>query len=88
MKLRITTLLLVLTAVSCQQTTHNEKEISALKNQADSITTVSQNVLLQNVAAAIQKDGTEYAVNFCHVKAIPITDSLSKEVRIDRKSVV
>lgn len=82
MKLRITTLLLVLTIVSCQQTTHNEKEISALKNDADSIATVSQNVLLQNVAAAIQKGGTEYAVDFCHVKAIPITDSLSKEVRM------
>ena len=82
MKLRISTLLLVLTIVSCQQTTHNEKEISALKNQADSIATVSQNVLLQNVAAAIQKGGTEYAVDFCHVKAMPITDSLSKEVRM------
>lgn len=72
----------MLTAVSCQQTAHNEKEISALKNQADSIATVSQNVLLQNVAAAIQKGGTEYAVDFCNVRAIPITDSLSKEVRV------
>ncbi len=72
----------MLTEVSCQQTTHNEKEISALKNQADSIATVSQNVLLQNVAAAIQKGGTEYAVDFCHVKAIPITDSLSNELRV------
>lgn len=73
---------MVLTAVSCQQTTHNEKEISALKNDADSIATVSQNVLLQNVAAAIQKGGTEYAVDFCQVEAIPITDSLSKEVQM------
>ena len=82
MNFRILTLLLGLTVVSCQQITHNENEIYAPKNQADSIATVSQNVLLKNVAAAIQKGGTEYAVDFCHVKAIPITDSLSKEVRM------
>ncbi len=82
MNFKILTLLLGVTATSCQQTTHNEREIADLKNQADSIATVSQMVLLQNVATAIQKGGTEYAVDFCHVKAIPITDSLSKEVRV------
>lgn len=82
MNLRIATLLLAFIAVSCKHATKNEKQISALKNQADSIATVSQMILLQNVATAIQKGGTEYAVDFCHVKAIPITDSLSKEVRM------
>lgn len=53
---KILTLLLGLTVISCQQTTHNEREISDLKNQADSIATVSQMILLQNVAGAIQKE--------------------------------
>lgn len=82
MNLRIATLLLPFIVASCKQATQNEKQISALKRQADSIATVSQMILLQNVATAIQKGGTEYAVDFCHVKAIPITDSLSKEVRM------
>src|SRR5690606_38230998 len=80
--MRIATLLLPFIVASCKQATQNEKQISALKRQADSIATVSQMILLQNVATAIQKGGTEYAVDFCHVKAIPITDSLSKEVRM------
>lgn len=82
MNLRILTLLLLLTVVSCQQNTPRDKDISILKDKADSITTLSQNVLLQNVAGAIQKGGTEYAVDFCQVEAIPITDSLSKEVQM------
>lgn len=82
MNLRILTLLLLLTVVSCQQNTPRDKDISILKDKADSIATLSQNVLLQNVAGAIQKGGTEYAVDFCQVEAIPITDSLSKEVQM------
>lgn len=81
-KLRITTLLLVLTAVSCQQTTHNEKEISALKNDADSIATVSQMILLQNVAGAIQKGGIDYAVEFCNIQAMPLTDSIAEGLNV------
>lgn len=82
MNLRILTLLLLVTVVSCQQNTPRDKDISILKDKADSIATLSQNVLLQNVAGAIQKGGTEYAVDFCQVEAIPITDSLSKEVKM------
>ncbi len=80
--LRILTLLLLLTVVSCQRNTPRNKDISILKDKADSIATLSQNVLLQNVAGTIQKGGTEYAVDFCQVEAIPITDSLSKEVQM------
>lgn len=82
MNLRILTLLLLVTVVSCQQNTPRDKDISILKDKADSIATLSQNVLLQNVANAIQKGGTEYAVDFCNVEAIPITDSLSKDVQM------
>ena len=76
------TLLLGLTATSCQQTTHNEREIADLKNQADSIATLSQNVLLQNVAGAIQKGGIDYAVEFCNIQAIPLTDSITEDLNV------
>lgn len=57
--LRIATLLLTFIVVSCKHATKNEKEISFLKKQADSIATVSQMILLQNVAGAIQKGGID-----------------------------
>lgn len=82
LNLRILTLLLLVAVVSCQQNIPRDKDVSILKDKADSIATLSQNVLLQNVAGAIQKGGTEYAVDFCQVEAIPITDSLSKEVQM------
>ena len=82
LNLRILTLIFLITLVSCQQNTPCDKDISILKDKADSIATLSQNVLLQNVVGAIQKGGTEYAVDFCQVEAIPITDSLSKEVQM------
>ena len=80
--LRIATLLLAFIAVSCKHATKNEKEISALKNQADSIATVSQMILLQNVAGAIQKGGIDYAVEFCNIQAMPLTDSIAEGLNV------
>ena len=77
--LRVIPLLITLIIVSCNQNGLSEKETLALRNKADSIADSSQKVLLQNVAAAIQRGGTEYAVDFCHISALPITDSLAKE---------
>ena len=50
-----------------------------LKADYDTIATSSQKALMMNVAGAIKKGGTEYAVEFCNEKAMPITDSLSKQ---------
>lgn len=82
MNFKILTLLLGLTVISCQQTTHNEREISDLKNQADSIATVSQMILLQNVAGAIQKGGIDYAIEFCNIQAMPLTDSIADHLKV------
>ncbi|MCC6288679.1 MAG: DUF3365 domain-containing protein [Chitinophagaceae bacterium] len=60
---------------------NGQKDISAEEKASmmllgDSISTAMQNVLLQNVSAAIQKGGTDYAVEFCNIKAMPLTDSV------------
>ena len=56
----------------------SDEEKTAYLKSGDSITTEMQAVLLQNVSAAIQKGGTEYAVDFCNLEAMTLTDSISK----------
>lgn len=80
--MRIATLLLPFIVASCKQATQNEKQISALKRQADSIATVSQMILLQNVAGAIQKGGIDYAIEFCNIQAMPLTDSIADHLKV------
>jgi len=57
-------------------------ELAELKTEMDSIATVSQKELLKNVSAAIREGGTAYAVGFCNIMAIPITDSISEAHRV------
>jgi hypothetical protein len=44
--------------------------------------------VLQNVSGAIQKGGTDYAVEFCNIQAMPLTDSIAnnRKVYIQRLS--
>lgn len=42
------------------------------------ITSRSQAVLLTNVSSAMEKGGTEFAVEFCHLEALALVDSLSQ----------
>lgn len=62
------------------------EDLSVYKAELDSVATISQNTLLKNVGAAIENGGTENAVGFCNVMAMPFTDSLSSNngVRISR----
>lgn len=46
-------------------------------SKGDSIANQAQNILLNNVAKAIATGGTDYAVDFCNVNAMPLTDSAS-----------
>lgn len=46
-------------------------------NKGDSIATVAQGTLLLNVMEAVKAGGIVNAVDFCSVKAMPLTDSLS-----------
>ena len=48
----------------------------------DSLSLQAQQVLVRNLLGAIQKGGSDYAVDFCSERAIPLTDSLSKKYRV------
>ena len=61
----------------------SEEEIASFMILGDSIATEAQTVLMQNVAAAIQKSGTEYAVEFCNSRAMPLTDSIADHLDVD-----
>lgn len=76
--------------ISCSQPKQETESVEVthtvdgiqLKANYDTIATLSQKALLMNVAGALKKGGTEYAVEFCNDKAMPITDSLSKQYQV------
>lgn len=59
-----------------------EEDKTALMLLGDSISTEMQDVLLQNVAGAIQKGGTDYAVDFCNINAMTLTDSIADNLNV------
>lgn len=59
----------------------NDKKTS-LMVLGDSISAQAQHALLQNVAEAIQKGGTDYAVTFCNIRAVPLTDSIAASFNV------
>ena len=70
-------------SVACGQSNNHEQvaENNAKKQLAlgDSISNAMQNVLLQNVGAAIKKGGTDHAVDYCSFQAMSITDSIAQK---------
>ncbi len=77
--------------VGCKEkktATISETEMASLSQLGDSIATEMQNTLLKNVSNAIEKGGTDYAVEYCNLKALPLTDSISQkhQVKIQRLS--
>lgn len=58
------------------------QELETTKALGDSIATETQNVLLQNVAKAIQTGGTAHAITFCNEKALPLTDSIATAMNV------
>lgn len=46
------------------------------------LATATKQVLGKNLLNAINTKGTEHAVDFCNIKALPLTDSMSKELSI------
>lgn len=66
---------------SCKEKIKKEERTDvdekALTKLADSIAMHAQKTLLYNVAKAIKKGGTEYAVDFCNTNAISLTDSIA-----------
>jgi len=81
----------LLLTVSCQDSGFkpvSKEERTSLQQLGDSISSEMQAVLLKNVGEAIQHGGTEFAVEFCNLKAMPLTDSISEkhQVKIQRLS--
>ncbi|HLT93250.1 MAG TPA: DUF3365 domain-containing protein [Membranihabitans sp.] len=76
--------------IACSQKSSelSDEEMDTYIQRGDSIALNTQAVLMQNVAKAIQQGGTEYAVEFCNTRALPLTDSVAghMNVRIQRLS--
>lgn len=64
-----------------------EEEITLYMKSGDEISDEMQKVLLQNVSQAVEKGGTDYAVEFCNVQAMPLTDSISKQHGVEIQRV-
>jgi hypothetical protein len=68
-------------------------EVKATESETDytaigkKIATEAQSALAKNLAEAINKGGTEYAVEFCNSHANPITDSMSIVLKAGIKRV-
>jgi len=60
----------------------SETEKEMLMYRGDSITIEMQGVLLEQVSAAMKKGGADYAVDFCNVQAMPLTDSMSAQMNV------
>ncbi len=80
-----TVLLLTLAYISCVNTptpvlSTDPQEFMSL---GGSITTQVQAVLLNNVSEAMGKGGPAYAIDYCNLNAMPLTDSMSKAFHVE-----
>lgn len=67
--------------------TINDSLQKVLLDKGTKITNLAGKSLKKSLQNAIQKDGLEYAIDFCNVKAIPITDSVSQLESVQIKRV-
>lgn len=79
---------LVVISISCNSKIDSTTYSQIIK-KGNEISNLSQGTLLSNVGKAIQKNGPEYAVEFCNLKASSIIDSLNLvgNCKISRVSV-
>lgn len=65
---------------------NEHKGITELQQQirvtGDSISSIAQSAFMQQVMQAMQQGGTEYAIDFCNLKATSVADSLSKAHKV------
>lgn len=73
---------------SCKNNPKTSLSQEELLTLGDHISSEAQNILMKNVAEAIQEGGTKYAVDFCNLQAIPLTLETAEkhEVSIQRLS--
>lgn len=79
-KARINFLLVYMFVSACNNSTSPKAIIDehVYLSKGDSIATAAQQTLLSNVTQAIKTDGIASAVDYCNIKAMPLTDSLSQ----------
>ena len=79
--LNILSVILFFGITSCNQPT-SKVNIEELKQHGDSLTNIAQKTLMGTLLAAIEQEGHEYALDFCNVRAMPTTDSLSNAMKV------
>lgn len=84
MKTPIIAISLFLLFISCEdETNQSQKTEKAIQEDyhvlGDSIAANAQSVLLSHVASALNKGGVLYAIDYCNLNAIHLTDSLSEK---------
>lgn len=72
---------------SKSQETLSKDDLSAYKQKGGDFVEASQKVLASNLVGAIQEKGTDGALEFCNIQAIPLTDSMSVELQAHIKRV-
>lgn len=56
---------------------YSAEELAIYREDGLQLALATKKVLGQNLQAAIKAEGTEHALDFCNVQAIPLTDSVS-----------
>lgn len=64
-----------------------EIDLEHWKNKGQDYALNAQQALGKNLKAALQKGGPVYALDFCNIQAIPITDSAAQEMNVSLKRV-
>ena len=70
---------------SCNNNQNKEEPINSSKNYlaiGDSLSMISQQTLLGNVAREIKSGGPVHAIDFCNLNASKLMDSLSREYNV------
>ena len=80
--------------ISCKEpsagkdaTKTNESDTTNYLLKGKAIATETQKQLAKNLTEAITKGGTEYAIQFCNIQALPLTDSMAKQLNANIKRV-
>ncbi len=69
--------------LSCQNNeAERAKKEQLIISRSDSLTTLVQQEIMKNLMQAIEKGGQEYAVDFCHAEAIPLTNAAVENMQV------
>lgn len=72
---------------SKSENSFSKEDLSAYKEKSGEFVEATQKVLASNLIGAIQEKGTEGALEFCNIRAIPLTDSMAVELQAHIKRV-